>query len=105
MALFQETTFSHQFLKLLPVFIFLQSILKRSIHGKELSFEITYRIYEELPPLTLVGNIKKDARLSEKLDNDILNEVTFKFLYTNSTAVKYFLVEEETGVLKTSYLR
>jgi len=60
---------------------------------------LSYRILEESPAGTLVGNVVADANLSGIYDAELLSQMRFRFLRRSTTAG--FVVDQSTGVIST----
>lgn len=71
-------------------------------HAQETKF-IEYQLTEEQQPLTLVGDIVKDAQLYTFYDAETITSFHFHLLTRTDTLLgSYFLIEETTGLLRTS---
>ena len=71
-------------------------------HAQETKF-IAYQLTEEQRPSTLVGDIVKDAQLRTFYDAETIASFHFHLLTRTDTQLgSYFLIEETTGLLRTS---
>ncbi len=65
---------------------------------------LIYRIYEETPSNSYIGDIPKDAGFLQLYDQDELSTITYSILTQNSEAAQYFNVDENSGILRTAAL-
>ena len=68
------------------------------VSSQEVRSELFYRIAEEVPEGTFVGNVFKDAHMNDKYDDDTINELRFRFL---SAPNLDFTIVENSGVIRT----
>ena len=66
--------------------------------SQESRSELFYRIAEEVPEGTFVGNVFKDAHMNDKYDDDTIDELRFRFL---SAPNLDFTIVENSGVIRT----
>ncbi len=62
---------------------------------------VEYRIYEELPPDTLIGNVVDDAELGRRYSPAQLQELRFSFLEQPDSERPLFAISQRNGVLRT----
>ena len=62
---------------------------------------ISHRIDEELQQGTVIADIKKDARLSDRFNQSTLNALRFQFL-TVSENSEYFDLDQDSGLIRSS---
>ena len=70
--------------------------------GSQSNSLLEYRIMEELPRGTLIGNIVNDARLSQKYTRGDLRHLRFSFLDQPDLNFNAIDIEETTGMLRIS---
>lgn len=61
--------------------------------------QLKYRVFEEQPRGTFVGNVLEDARLSTRLTFDVLRQIRFRFLDVTNTVLA---IDPLSGVLTTN---
>ena len=62
---------------------------------------LLYRVEEEKPPFTLVGNVLEDSHLRDKHSDYVLSQLKLELHHSTKSANEYFNLDEETGLLKT----
>ena len=85
-------------LPMLLVVVAAVDIVSTSLDGPALE----YHIMEELPAHTLIGNVGKDAKLTDKYDQSVFDRLTYSFLGLGDAKQKYFTLEEQTGFIRTT---
>ena len=63
------------------------------------SMQLKYRVLEEQPRGTFVGNVLVDARLEARFSRDILRHIRFRFLADSNLLL---VIDPLSGVLTTS---
>ena len=63
---------------------------------------LKYRVTEESPPNTLIGNIAVDAKLNSIDEGAILQNIQFGLLSQHDSATTEFTIDETSGVLRTA---
>ena len=66
---------------------------------REATHQIRYRMEEETPAGTQLGNLIDDAQLRDHHPPDVLNEFRFRFV---ADSVPFFEIAPKTGILKTT---
>ncbi len=83
---------------LLFTLLTLSGILLRSVSGQEVRSELFYRLVEEVPEGTFVGNVRESVHMDEKHDEDTLSALRFRFLSAPSLD---FTIVANSGVIRT----
>ncbi len=73
-------------------------LMMNGVGGQEVRSELLYRIVEEVPEGTFVGNVFTDAHMNDKYDEETLDELRFRFL---SAPALHFTIVENSGVIRT----
>lgn len=84
---------------LLYTLLTLSWIAPNSVSSQEVRSELFYRIAEEVPEGTFVGNVFQDAHMNDKYDDITLRELRFRFLSSPSLD---FTIVENSGVIRTA---
>ena len=69
------------------------------VSSEEIRSELFYRIAEEVPEGSFVGNVFKDANMNDKYDADTINDLRFRFL--SAPTLDDFTIVENSGVIRT----
>ncbi len=67
--------------------------------------DLQYSIDEEIPPGVFVGNVPKDAKLADKYEPSILEDLRYSFLQGQSGSqddLTFLSIEEDNGDIRTS---
>ncbi len=62
---------------------------------------LRYNVSEQVPSETFVANIPVDSGLSTKYNPDVFQQLRFSFNDPNEENLEYFMIESETGILRT----
>jgi hypothetical protein len=62
---------------------------------------LNYRVEEERPALTLVGDVRDDSHLRAMHDDATLAQLRFQLHHSTAAANEYFLIDTVTGELRT----
>ncbi len=68
------------------------------VSSQEVKSELFYRIVEEVPEGSFVGNVFKDAHINDKYDDATISQLRFQFL---SAPAMNFNIIENSGVIRT----
>jgi hypothetical protein len=63
---------------------------------------IRYRVFEELPPNTFIGNIKTNSNLLERYGRTVFNQLELDFQQTSRALAAYFRLDRRQGSLWTA---
>ena len=77
------------------------SVISGMTFGEEY-IKIEYTIVEELPAMTLIGNLATDSRLVAEHGSGVLRQVQFSLVTPGTPNQGYFSVDTTTGVLRTT---
>ncbi len=67
--------------------------------------DLQYSIDEESPPRVFIGNVPKDAKLADKYEPSILEDLRYSFLQgqsQNQDELTFLSIEEDNGDIRTS---
>jgi hypothetical protein len=66
------------------------------------ALELRYRLEEEQPVGTTVGNVARDANLARLYDPEVLRQLNFRFLKQQPPASTEFAIDPTTGVIRSA---